>query len=179
MSPASSTVRTSSKALTLLATAVLTAGGLELGAGTAAASSRTVGSGVTCLWAGTAHAQGTTVVAGGRDFHCETDSRGAPYWSKGGSANRPSTVPNPGAYAHPARLFSTGALQPGAEYMDYCVGSQLIDGAEDVYRVVADGRGGLYWKAAGPISDWTFDPDSPRPAPSSRTASLCYEGNLT
>ncbi|WP_433520954.1 hypothetical protein ACQPZ2_26650 [Nocardia pseudovaccinii] len=164
------------KPFTLLAAAAVTGGALEFGVGTASAST---GSGVTCLWAGTAHAQGATVVAGGRDFRCETDSRGAAHWSKGGATNRPSTVPNPGAYAHPARLFSAGAHQPGTEYTDYCVGSQLVDGADDVYRVVADGSGGLYWKAAGPISNWTFDSDSPRPGPSSRTASLCYEGNLT
>ncbi|MGY4098988.1 hypothetical protein ACW2Q0_05405 [Nocardia sp. R16R-3T] len=166
------------KVFTLLAAAAITVGGLEFGVGTAIASNRTGRSGVTCLWAGSAHAQGATVVAGGRVFRCETDSRAAPYWSKGGPANRPSTVPNPGAYAHPARLFSAGAHQPGTEYTDYCVGDQIIDGTDDVYRVVADGHGGLYWKAAGPIADWTFDSDTPRPAPSSRTGSLCYDGNL-
>ncbi|MEV4235783.1 hypothetical protein ACIBJI_15530 [Nocardia sp. NPDC050408] len=179
------------EASTLLTTVAVTVGALEFGAGTAsastrelgaataAASTRTVGSTVPCLWAGTTHVRGATVVAGGRDFRCETDSRGAPHWSKGGPTNRPSSVPNPGAYAHPVRLFSAGAHQPGTEYTDYCVGNQLIDGADHVYRVVADSKGGLHWKAAGPISDWTFDPDSPRPGPSSRTASLCYDGGLT
>ncbi|WP_280433346.1 hypothetical protein [Nocardia brasiliensis] len=161
---------------TALLAAAAVAGGLIIGAGTAAAS--TAGTGVQCLWAGTSHPQGATVVAGGQSFRCETD-RGAASWSRGPADNRPSTVPNPGAYTRPAGLFSPGARQPGTEYNDYCVGSQLIEGTEDIYQVVAARDGSLQWKAAGPISQWRFDPDTPRPGPSSRSVSLCIDGNLT
>ncbi|QIS06135.1 hypothetical protein F5X71_30915 [Nocardia brasiliensis] len=162
-------------ALALLATVAL-AGGLTAGAGTAAAS--TAGAGTHCLWAGTSHPQGATVVAGGQSFRCETD-RGAPSWSRGPADNRPSTVPNPGAYTRPAGLFSAGARQPGTEYTDYCVGSQLIEGNEDVYQVVAARDGSLRWQAVAPVAQWKFDPDTPRPGPSTRSASLCIDGNLT
>jgi hypothetical protein len=166
------------RALTLLATAAVTAGGPEFAAGTASADTRSAAAGNGCLWAGVSHAQNASVVAGGRAFSCGTDS-GAPYWSRGQVVNRSSTVPNPGAYTNPARLFSAGAHQPGTEYNDYCVGSQLIDGSEDVHQVVADRNGALYWKAVAPISWWAFDPGADRPGPSWRSASLCYEGNLT
>ncbi|MFF3222507.1 hypothetical protein ACFYV7_06900 [Nocardia suismassiliense] len=170
-------IRRSSTAL--LAIAAI-AGGLAFGAGTAAADAQTtaVGAGRQCLWAGAPHPQGTTVAAGGQNFRCGTD-RGAPVWSNVPAASRPSTVPNPGAYANPAGLFSAGARQPGTEYTDYCVGGQLIEGNEDIYQVVADRSGKLYWKAAGPISQWVFDPDAPRHGPSWRSASLCSDGNLT
>ncbi|ASF11717.1 hypothetical protein NBRGN_057_03410 [Nocardia brasiliensis NBRC 14402] len=161
--------------IALLAAAAV-AGGLVVGAGNAAAG--TAGAGVHCLWAGTSHPQGATVVAGGQSFRCETD-RGAASWSRGPADNRPSTVPNPGAYTRPAGLFSPGARQPGTEYNDYCVGSQLIEGNEDIYQVVAARDGSLQWKAAGPISQWKFDPVTPRPGPSSRSVSLCIDGNLT
>lgn len=161
---------------TALLAAAAVAGGLIIGAGTAAAS--TAGTGVQCLWAGTSHPQGATVVAGGQSFRCETD-RGAASWSRGPADDRPSTVPNPGAYTRPAGLFSPGARQPGTEYNDYCVGSQLIEGNEDIYQVVAARDGSLQWKAAGSISQWRFDPDTPRPGPSSRSVSLCIDGNLT
>ncbi|WP_433204572.1 hypothetical protein ACQP1G_16205 [Nocardia sp. CA-107356] len=78
-------------------------------------------------------------------------------------------------------LLATAAVTAGG--LEFGAGTvsarQLIDGADDVYRVVADGNGALYWQAAGPISDWTFDPDSPRPGPSTRSAGLCYQGSLT
>ncbi|MEU1544980.1 hypothetical protein [Nocardia sp. NPDC005745] len=162
------TVRT----LTLLAAAAVAAGGLGLGAGTAEAQ------GAACLWAGGAYGQGTTVVAGGWTFACGTDGLGAPYWHRGAPARQASTVPNPGAYAHPAGLFSPGARQYGTEYNDYCVGSQLIEGSEDVYQVVSDGHGALWWKAAGSIDQWAFDPGS-GPQRSWRSSSLCYDGSLT
>ncbi|WP_228001804.1 hypothetical protein [Nocardia australiensis] len=58
-------------------------------------------------------------------------------------------------------------------------GNQLIDGSDDVYQVVADGRGALYWKAAEPISRWEFDPEAERPGASWRSVSSSIEGNLT
>ncbi|MFE7797429.1 hypothetical protein [Nocardia sp. NPDC057440] len=167
------------RALTLLATAAVTAGGLELGAGTAAAGTRMAAAGASagCVWAGTSHEQGATVVAGGRSFSCGT-ADGAPYWSRGQAVNRPSTVPNPGATTNPAHLFSAGVHQPGTDYNDYCVGSQLIDGSEDVYQVVVDRNGARYWKVAGPTSEWAFDQGADHPLPSWRSASLCDDGNL-
>ncbi|MFI7667302.1 hypothetical protein [Nocardia sp. NPDC049526] len=82
--------------------------------------------------------------------------------------------------AEPGCAHASGpAAQRGCALHRLCVGNQLVGGADDVYRVVADGSCGLYWKAAGPISDWTFDPASPRTGSSSRTASLCYDRNLT
>ncbi|MBF6300580.1 hypothetical protein IU459_23980 [Nocardia amamiensis] len=163
------------RTLTLLAAAVVAAGGLSLGAGTAEAQ------GAACLWAGGAYGQGSTVVAGGWNFFCGTDGRGAPYWHTSswhrGDARRGSTVPNPGAYTNPAGLFSAGARQFGTDYNDYCVGNQLIEGSEDVYQVVADGRGALYWKAAGPIDQWAFDPGT-GPRPSWRSSGSCHDGSL-
>ncbi|WP_433659145.1 hypothetical protein ACQPW1_43035 [Nocardia sp. CA-128927] len=165
--------------LALLAVATV-AGGLTFGAGPAAAEARTsaAGIGAHCLWAGTGYPQGASVAAGGQTFRCDTD-RGVASWSRGPADGRPSTVPNPGAYTNPTGLFSAGARQPGTGYNDYCVGSQLIDGTEDVYQVVAARDGQLLWKAAAPIAQWTFDADAARPGPSGRTASLCIDGNLT
>ncbi|MEU7140380.1 hypothetical protein ABZ942_13090 [Nocardia sp. NPDC046473] len=168
------------KALTLLSIAAVV-GGVAFGAGTAAAAdarTTSANAGAQCLWAATAHPQGSTVTAGGQTFQCTTD-RGAPYWRQGPAANRPSTVPNPGSYTNPTGLFSAGARQPGTEYNDYCVGGQLIEGNEDIYQAVADRSGKLYWKAAAPISQWVFDSGAARPGPSSRSASLCIDGNLT
>ncbi|MFI9509732.1 hypothetical protein [Nocardia sp. NPDC052566] len=162
------------KALTLLAITALLGSGIAVGAGAAGA-----GTVAGCLWAGATHAQGATVTAGGWNFRCGTDDRGAPYWFRGAAVKQPSTVPNPGSYAAPAGRFSAGARQPGTAYNDYCVGSQLIEGTEDVYQVMSDGRGALFWKAAAPISHWSFDNDAERPAPTWRTVGLCYDGNLT
>ncbi|WP_405160894.1 hypothetical protein OG203_31585 [Nocardia sp. NBC_01499] len=178
--PGTTTRSARTKALTLLSIAAIT-GGITFGAGTAAASdARTTaaGTGAQCLWAASAHPQGSTVTAGGQTYQCTTD-RGAPYWRQGPAASRSSTVPNPGSYTNPTGQFSAGARQPGTEYNDYCVGGQLIEGNEDVYQVVADRSGTLYWKAAAPISQWAFDSDAARPGPSSRSASLCIDGNLT
>ncbi|WP_157513965.1 hypothetical protein [Nocardia concava] len=85
-----------------------------------------------------------------------------------------STVANPGALTNPAGLFSVGAIQPGTEYNDYCVGAQLVDGNEAMYEAVSDG-GQLFWKAAGPISQWTFDAGS-GPARRSQPAQVCDPG---
>ncbi|MFB8281722.1 hypothetical protein [Nocardia colli] len=165
--------------IALLAVATL-AGGLTFGAGTAAAQARTsaAGAGAHCLWAGTGYPQGATVAAGGQTFRCDID-RGAASWSRGPADGKATAVRNPGAYADPTGLFSAGARQPGTEYNDYCVGSQLIEGNEDVYQVVAARDGKLLWKAAAPISQWAFAADDVRPGPSSRSVSLCIDGNLT
>ncbi len=111
------------------------------------------------------------VTAGGRVFTCAAD-RGAPVWVRGAVTGAPSTVANPGARTRPAGTFSRGAQQPGTEYNDYCVGSQLIDGSEAVYQVVADAAGALRWQAAGPITQWVFAPGT-GPVPTTRSASLC------
>ncbi|PXX68673.1 hypothetical protein DFR70_102357 [Nocardia tenerifensis] len=165
--------------LALLAVAALAAG-LAFGAAPATADARTSGAGVgaRCLWAGTSHPQGATVVAGGQSFRCGTE-RGMAAWSRGAAAGGKSTVPNPGAYTNPAGLFSPGARQPGTDYNDYCVGSQLVEGNDDVYQVVAHRDGTLRWQAAAPISQWQFDSDAARPGPSWRSPSLCIDGNLT
>ncbi|MFD0364557.1 hypothetical protein ACFQZZ_24210 [Nocardia sp. GCM10030253] len=161
------------KTLTLLAMTAVTAGGIGVGAGTAAAEPA-----VSCRWAGDAYAQGTAVNAGGWNFSCRSDRYGSPHWVRGHAVNGHSTVRNPGAYTNPAGLFSPGARQPGTSYNDYCVGSQLIEGSEDVYEVVADRNGAVYWKAAESITMWTFDGGT-GPQRSWRSASLCYDGNLT
>ncbi|MFI6996764.1 hypothetical protein [Nocardia sp. NPDC050175] len=153
--------------IALTVAAVATAG--LIGAATGSASAAPGGD---CLWAGTGHAQGTTVVAGGRAFTCATDQLGAPRWQRGAAVRTPSTVANPGATTAPAGNFSAGAQQPGTEYNDYCVGTQLVDGSESVYEVVADATGALRWKAAGPIAQWTFTPGT-GPVPTTRSASLC------
>ncbi|WP_067721979.1 hypothetical protein [Nocardia yamanashiensis] len=76
---------------------------------------------------------------------------------------------------NPRGLFSPGARQPGSSYNDYCVGSQLIDGSEDVYEVSTSG----YWRAAGPISRWVFDGMSVQHGPTWRSSSLCIDGVLS
>ncbi len=131
--------------------------------------------GAPCLWAGAAYPQGETVYAGGWTFTCGTDLLGTARWNRGGIANQWSTVDNPGAAANPAGRFSPGARQPGTSYTDYCVGQQLIEGAEDVYEAVPVG-GGLYWRAAGPVSQWRFD--GARPEATWRSSGSCSEGSL-
>ncbi|RDI44874.1 hypothetical protein [Nocardia mexicana] len=140
-----------------------------LGAAVAAAAT---GPEPRCLWAGNDYTQSSTVVAGGSAFTCAAD-RGAPHWIRGAATGAPSTVANPGAAMHPAGMFSVGAVQPGTEYTDYCVGTQLVDGSERQYQVV-EASGTLFWKAAGPISGWAFDPGT-GPVPTTRSASLCPE----
>lgn len=130
-----------------------------------------------CLWAGTAYIPGTTVVAGGDEYRCGSRD-GGPYWLRGAPTDQAATVPNPGAATTPAGQFSPGARQPGTSYNDYCVGAQLIPGTDDVYQVVRHPNGFLQWRAATPISDWSFG-DSSRPEPTWRSPSLCVDGNLT
>ncbi|CAM4451500.1 hypothetical protein NONI108955_29675 [Nocardia ninae] len=165
--------------LTLAVAAVATAGLVGAATGSAAAGPAAAAAtpAADCLWAGTGHAQGTTVVAGGRAFTCATDQLGAPRWVRGAARGTPSTVANPGARTDPAGTFSAGAQQPGTEYNDYCVGTQLVGGSESVYEVVSDG-GALHWKAAGPIAQWAF-PAGTGPVPTTRSASLCLPEPVT
>lgn len=148
-----------------------------VGAGIVLAAPPAAAAAPPCLWAGTVHAQGTTVTAGGSTYACGTDAGGAA-WRPSGPASGPSTVPNPGSTTNPTGLFSPGARQPGTAYNDYCVGAQLVPGTEDIYQAVPGGDGNLYWKAAAPISQWRFDPGAAHPDPTTRTASLCRDGNL-
>ncbi|MGV9411253.1 hypothetical protein ACWDOP_15155 [Nocardia sp. NPDC003693] len=131
-------------------------------------------SGPPCLWAGVSYSQGSTVYAGGWAFTCEREPFGTPRWARGAQTAERSTVPSPGALHNPAGVYSPGARQPGTEYNDYCVGSQLLDGSEAIYEVVPAG-GYLYWRAAGPISWWSFDDMSTRHGPSTQSASRCYD----
>ncbi|WP_067901107.1 hypothetical protein [Nocardia vaccinii] len=131
-----------------------------------------------CLWAGSPHAQGSAIISGGWDFRC-TDDHGTPTWQPTGRTSARSTVPTPGAATNPTGLFSVGARQPGTAYDDYCVGDQLVPGTDDVYRAYSGGDGNLYWRAVAPISRWSFDPGATRPAPTTRTSSLCHDGDLT
>ncbi|MCM6773114.1 hypothetical protein NDR87_04315 [Nocardia sp. CDC159] len=157
-----------------LATALTTG----FGVATTEAAAAVPNSGPGCLWAGTAHAQGAEIAAGGRHFTCGIDKFRAPHWYRGAPTTRPSTVANPGAHTAPTGLFSAGARQPGTSYTDYCSGDQLIPGTQDIYQAVRHRDGNLYWKAVAPISEWAFDPVQPRPEPTWRTSSLCRDGNL-
>ncbi|WP_067711083.1 hypothetical protein [Nocardia yamanashiensis] len=164
------------RAVTPLAVAALAAVGVPLGAGTAEAEERRTRPAIGCLWAGTTYAPGQTVVAGGAEFRCgERD--GAPYWFSGQRTDRANTVPNPGAAANPTGRFSAGARQPGTSYTDYCVGSQLVPGTDDIYQVQRLPEGLLLWKPVAPATEWAFAGD--RPAPTWRTQSLCIDGVLT
>ncbi|MFD3427361.1 hypothetical protein [Nocardia fluminea] len=132
----------------------------------------TADTGRDCLWAGTVHPFATEITSGGMNFTCGMNASGAPEWYSGSRTDSPSTVPNPGSTGNPAGVFSVGALQPGTGYNDYCVGTQLIDGSEDMYAVESDANGVLFWKAAGSISQWRFDPGSKR-VPTTQSSSIC------
>ncbi|WP_405486013.1 hypothetical protein [Nocardia sp. NBC_00511] len=166
------------KPLTLLTTFVMAAGGLGVGT---VADSRIdttpvhLEAAASCLWAGGAHPQGEQIAAGGTTYTCGSDSAG-PRWFPGGAAGV-STVPNPGANANPAGLFSAGARQPGTDYDDYCSGDQLIPGVGDQFEAVPT-SGGLLWKSAGPITRWSFDPGVVWPHDSTRSTGLCSDGQL-
>ncbi|RJO79826.1 hypothetical protein D5S18_00690 [Nocardia panacis] len=147
------------------------------GFGAAGAPSAAADPGPDCLWAGASHHQGAEIIAGGSVFTCTT-AAAVPRWERGATVRRASTVPNPGSTGNPFGRFSLGARQPGTDYNDYCVGSQLIEGADSVYEAVADRTGFVFWKAAGPIGNWAFDQGAPRPGPSWRSASLCDDGVL-
>ncbi|GAA5079974.1 hypothetical protein GCM10023319_20100 [Nocardia iowensis] len=143
----------------------------------ALADKATADASIGCLWADNQHPSGATVYAGGWSFSCGTGVAGASRWINEGPVRQPSTVPSPGADFDPTGRFSAGAIQPGTDYMDYCVGNQLVEGREAMYEAVPDGTGKLYWKAAGPSSYWTLDPGTVQP-PSWRSSSMCYDGTL-
>ncbi|MEV0032715.1 hypothetical protein [Nocardia sp. NPDC050793] len=132
-----------------------------------------------CLWAGEVYEHDKTITAGGWSYTCGVGSYGGPQWFRGQPVGEHSTVANPGARSNPAGRFSPGAQQPGTDYNDYCVGDQLIEGADDIYEVVVDHRGFQWWKAAGPISRWTFGAGEQRPGTSWRSSSMCYDGVLS
>ncbi|MEV6362203.1 hypothetical protein [Nocardia asteroides] len=125
----------------------------------------------TCLWAGSQYPPGNTVVAGGWQFTCGVSSSGTPLWSRGASTTAASTVANPGAAQAPVGQFSAGAMQPGTEYTDYCVGTQLVSGSDSIYEVRSDATGLLFWKAV-PTVGWAYDPGA-APVPSTRSSALC------
>lgn len=166
--------------MTLPALSALAAAALGLGAAPAEAEARRSPAqpGTGCLWAGATHPVGATVIAGGRGYTCGTDGRGEPEWAIGALTERADTVANPGAHIDPTAQFSAGARQPGTAYTDYCVGNQLVAGTEDVYQVVRDRDGRLFWKAAEPIDSWQFGRGTAVPEPTWRSTALCYEGNL-
>ncbi|MEU6584419.1 hypothetical protein [Nocardia sp. NPDC046763] len=157
------------------ATAVLL-GAFGIAAATTPASADMPGA--HCLWAGASYGQGASVYAGGLAFTCQTDTFGAPRWIMRSAQGHASTVVSPGSIRNPAGQFSPGARQPGTDYNDYCSGSQLIDGSEDLFEVVSTG-GFLMWRSVGPVSQWAFDAESTRPAPTWRSASLCIDGVLS
>lgn len=159
------------RAFLLAATVAVTAGAATALAAPAAAQAP----GPYCLWAGGAFPQHTSVRAGGSEFFCHTDLSGAARWDIGGRSGQGDTVANPGALGNPVGRFSPGARQPGTSYNDYCVGGQLIPGGEDVYEAVPT-SGGLFWRAAGPISQWRFEGAAPEPT--WRSSSLCRDGEL-
>ncbi len=161
------------RSLRALVLAAAVAGAAVTGLSAAQASAQPAGP--HCLWAGDAFAQGTSVHAGGWDFGCRTDLFGAARWNVEGASGRPDTVGNPGAFGSPVGRFSPGARQPGTSYNDYCVGGQLIEGTEDVYEAVP-ATGGLFWRAAGPISQWRFTGAAPEQT--WRSSSLCRDGEL-
>ncbi|MEV5649894.1 hypothetical protein AB0L57_16755 [Nocardia sp. NPDC052254] len=168
------TTRTRSlRALLLTAAVAITAGAAMTGLSAAPAAAAPAGP--YCLWAGDAFPQGASVHAGGWDFGCRTDLFGAARWNTEGASGRADTVGNPGSFGNPVGRFSPGARQPGTSYNDYCVGNQLIEGTEDVYEAVPT-TGGLFWRAAGPISQWRFRGAAPEPT--WRSSSLCRDGEL-
>lgn len=109
-----------------------------------------------CLWAGDSFGPGDTVFAGGWAFSCAPDGS---RWDRGARApGHVSTVSNPGARDYPAAGFSIGALQPGTSFFDFCEGDNaVLPGTDYVFEAVAF-EGGVFWKAAGAIDQWTFDP---------------------
>ncbi|MFE3024654.1 hypothetical protein [Nocardia tengchongensis] len=130
-----------------------------------------------CLWDGAGYRVGATVYAGGWAFTCGTDSIGWPRWDRGSTRGHGSTVSSPGT-GYPVGRFSPGAVQPGSDYNDYCVGSQLIEGPDDIYELREIGTS-LLWRSIGSVSQWAFESPAARPAPTSRTSSMCTEGVLS
>ncbi|WP_297617214.1 hypothetical protein [Nocardia sp.] len=130
-----------------------------------------------CLWASAGYRQGGTIWAGGWAFTCTTDGFGAARWNRTPSPGHIGSVYSPGA-GNPVGQFSPGALQPGTDYNDYCVGNQLIEGPGDIYELFSVG-GTLLWRSAGPVSQWAFDSPVIRPDPTWRSSSNCTDGELS
>lgn len=161
-------------------TLALCAGAVALGlAPTHISQAQAAPDGAPCLWADVAYPRGAEEVAGGWHFTCATDSWGAPVWIRGERTQSESTVANPGAVTNPAGHFSPGARQPGTSYNDYCVGSQLIDGSEDVYQVVAHPNGFLQWKYAAPLREWQYSGGDAVADGTWRSSSNCLDGVLS
>lgn len=159
----------------MLPAALAALGALTFGVTTAPAQAQP--SRAACLWDGAGYRQGGTVYAGGSGFTCGVDGFGAARWFRGPGAGRLGTVFSPGT-GNPVGQFSPGARQPGSDWNDYCVGSQLIPGTEDVYELFVIG-GTLMWRSVGPISDWAFESPVVRPAPTWRSSSMCIDGVLS
>lgn len=165
------------KLVRLLVIGAVASAGPVFGSATAAATGGNVSA--DCLWASAAHGQGNSIAAGGCSFRCGTYERGAPYWFRDAAVSEPRAAPDPSAAPSPAVRFGAGARQPGSAHNDYCVGSRLVEGADDGHRVVTHRDGTMSWKAAAPIEQWRFDPGATGPAKSWRSASLCADGNPT
>ncbi|WP_405136744.1 hypothetical protein [Nocardia sp. NBC_01388] len=131
-----------------------------------------------CLWSGAQFRQDGTVYAGGLSFTCRRNESGASYWSHEWAPGQMSSVASPGT-GYPIGSFSPGAWQPGSDYNDYCVGDQLVEGADAVYELRADAAGFLSWHAVASIAQWDFTVSSPHPLPTRRSASLCIDGVLS
>ncbi|MEC3920322.1 hypothetical protein [Nocardia sp. CDC160] len=157
-----------------LSTAAIALGGLILAAPTPATADM---SHAGCLWAGASFHQGDTVWAGGWAFTCDMNESGAPQWVHNAAETHFDTVLSPGT-GNPYGQFSPGALQPGTDYNDYCVGSQLIEGPDDLYELDPAG-GALRWRSFGPISRWKFSTPAARPTSTWRSSSMCIDGVLS
>ncbi|WP_327146972.1 hypothetical protein [Nocardia sp. NBC_01327] len=151
------------------------AGAFALGAATTPAAADISHAG--CLWASAGYRQGGTIYAGGWAFTCGTDGFGGARWDRTSATGRQGSVYSPGA-GNPVGQFSPGALQPGTDYNDYCVGNQLIEGPDDVYELFPV-AGILLWHSAGPVSQWAFDSPVIRPARTWRSSSMCTDGVLS
>ena len=159
---------------TSLAGAALAAGAVLLPGTAEAATVQHAAAGLDCLWAGGAHPQDQTVIAGGWAFTCRTD--GGPHWIMGGRMNQVASVPDPGTGA-PANEFSAGAIQPGGAYDAYCSGDQYVNAGVYAFQSVPDRRGGMSWQPnPGPVDVWNPDAGTgPWPTP---LDGECVDGTL-
>ncbi|WP_216897724.1 hypothetical protein [Nocardia alni] len=143
------------RALGALAVAAASLAGFGLGAGHAAADAWVT---APCQWAGQSFRQHDTVYAGGWAFACHTDVFGTPRWDRGARTGHRDSVDSPGADAYAADGYSLGAWQPGTSFFDFCEGDNaLMPGADYIYEAVPY-NGSVFWRAAGSINQWTFDP---------------------
>ncbi len=145
------------------------------GCGYAAVEPAAADPGNWCLWAGQSYRSEQTVDAGGWEFRCHTTLLSA-NWTHTPTGNR-SNVPNPGTVG-PWMQFSPGAIQPGTDQQDYCVGNQLIEGSESIYEVQQAGTTAM-WRPVGFVDAWAFDEGTTPPGRSWRTSAMCYDGVLS